>query len=411
VWGNGRWTSRVLAVGSAVVLMVLSACGSGSSPGGSALGSPSGDASVADSAAGAPSVESVVAMAQRSLQAGGVLHQRVTVTQDAGDRSFTTTRDLWLDGTADALRETSTFTPEGAGLFPQRDVLLAVDGVLWSNGKMLAHPPTCYGGGVAVSALVGCPSPTADDSTISVRRGTWHGRPALVLLFHRVGGGEDTTETVDGREFLDAKTAIPLAQEEAGRITGDGDFALRRMTTFAGSFVDDSAVAAEFFDPASLGWHAPDPEKDLPTDVPVYWLGRTFDPGDGLPALRFAEVEPANTEGPGYAAILEYSPADDPVAPPALTIQVWTQAALDASHMILGDCATRGYSEGPLQITLRCPNVSARRAEVSTGGSFLLLRAPGVAVGRTITSSPYNTPEALLTAARALTLWQPPEGS
>jgi hypothetical protein len=337
-----------------------------------------------------------------------VLHQKMTVTQDAGDRSFTTSRDLWLDGTGDAFRETRTFTPHGAGLSAQRNLLLAVDGVLWSDGKMLTRAPTCYGGGVAVGALLGCPSPTAGDSTISVRRGTWHGTPALVLVFHRVSGGEDTSETVDGREFLDAKTALPLAQEEAGRITGDGTVALQRTTTFVGSFVGDAAVAADFFDPASLGWHAPDPEKDLPTDVPVYWLGGSFDPGGGLPPLRLAEVERANTGLPGYAAILEYSPADDPAAPPALTIQVWTQAALDASHMILGDCATRSYREGSLQITLRCPNVSARRAEVSTGGSFLLLRAPGVAVGSTITASPYNTTEALLTAARALTLWQPP---
>jgi hypothetical protein len=407
----GRWSPRVLLVVCGAALMALSACGSGARSGGSALGRPSGDTSVADSAGGAPSVESVVAKAQRSLRAGGVLHQRVTVTQDAGDRSFTTIRDLWLDGTADALREARTYRPEGAALSPQRDLLLAVDGVLWSNGKMLARAPACYGGGVAVSALVGCPSPTADDGTISVRRGTWHGRPALVLLFHRVSGGEDTTETVDGREFLDAGTAMPLAEEEAGRITGDGNFALRRMTTFAGGFVDDSAVAADFFDPASLGWHVADPEKDLPTDVPVYWLGRTFDPGGGLPALRLAEVESAGAGGPGYSAILEYGPADDPVAAPALTIQVWTQAALDASHIVWGNCATQNYSQGPLQIALRCPNVSVRRAEVRTGESFLLLNAPGFAMGSTITASPYNTPQALLTAARALTLWQPPEGS
>jgi hypothetical protein len=37
---------------------------------------------------------------------------------------------------------------------------------------------------------------------------------------------------------------------------------------------------------------------------------------------------------------------------------------------------------------------------------FLELNAPGFA-GRTITQSPYNTTEALLAAARALTLWQP----
>jgi hypothetical protein len=392
-----------------LVVLALSGCGSGTA-GPSALGTPSGKVSVADSIAGAPSVEDVIATAQRSLRDGGVLHEKVTVTQDAGDFSYTTSRNVWLDGAGDAFREARTFAPHGRGLSTQQDRLLAVDGVLWSNGMMLTHAATCYGGGVAVSALLGCPSPTDDASTISARHGSWHGIPALVLLFHRTSGGEDTTETVDGREFLDAKTALPLAQEETGRITGEGDFTLHRTTTFAGSFVDSSSVAADFFDPASLGWQTADPEKDLPTDVPVYWLGRTFHPGvGGLPVLRLSGVEnhPEAGGGPGYAAILNYSPADDPVAAPALTIQVWTQEALDASHIVWGNCATQTYSDGPLDITLRCPNVDARNAQVRTGGMFLLLDAPGVAVGRTITDSPYNTPEALLTAARALTLWQP----
>jgi hypothetical protein len=392
-----------------VLVLALSGCGSRTG-GTSALGTPTGAVSVADSTAGAPSVEDVVATAQRSLRDGGVLHEKVTVTQDAGDFSFTTSRNVWLDGAGNAFREARTFAPHGRGLSTQQDRLLAVDGVLWSNGKMLSYPATCYGGGAAVSALLGCPSPTDDASDISVRRGNWHGIPALVLLFHRTSGGEDTTETVDGREFLDAKTALPLAQEETGQITGEGDFALHRTTTFAGSFVDATAVAADFFDPASLGWHMADPEKDLPTDVPVYWLGRTFHPGvGGLPVLRLSDVlnQPGGGGGPGYATILIYSPAEDLAAPPALTIQVWTQEALDASHIVWGNCATQTYSDGPLDITLRCPNVDARNAQVRTGGMFLLLDAPGFSVGRTVTDSPYDTPEALLTAARALTLRPP----
>ena len=38
----------------------------------------------------------------------------------------------------------------------------------------------------------------------------------------------------------------------------------------------------------------------------------------------------------------------------------------------------------------------------------MLLDAPGVATGSKISASPYNAPEALLTAARGLTLWQQP---
>jgi hypothetical protein len=409
LWRSGRWASRPALV-VPVLVLALSGCGSRTGRP-SALGTPTGDVSVADSTASAPSVEDVVATAQRSLRDGGVLHEKVTVTQDAGDFSYTTSRNVWLDGAGDAFREARTFAPHGRGLSTLQDRLLAVDGVLWSNGKVLSHPATCYGGGAVVSALLGCPSLTDDASDISVRRGSWHGIPALVLLFHRTSGGEDTTETVDGREFLDAKTALPLAQQETGRITGEGDVALHRTTTFAGSFVDATSVAADFFDPASFGWHPADPEKDLPTDVPVYWLGRTFHPGvAGLPVLRLSGVEnhPDAGGGPGYAAILEYGPADDPVAPPALTIQVWTQEALDASHIVWGNCATQTSSNGPMQITLRCPNVDARSAEVRTGGMLMLLDAPGFAVGRTITDSPYDTPEALLTAARALTLWQPP---
>jgi hypothetical protein len=403
---NRRGPRLPLVLGT-VVVVALSGCGSGtaseSRPGG-------GSVSGADSTAGAPSVENVVATAQRSLRAGGVLHETVTLTQDAGSYSFTTSRDLWLDGTGDAFREASTFTPHGQQQPTERDRRLAANGVLWFNGKANSHAVTCYGGGVAVSALLGCPAPFDDGNTISVRSGSWHGTPALVLLFHRTSGGEDETETVDGREFLDAKTGLPLAQDETGRITGDGDFALYRTTTFTGRFVDATTVAPDFFDPPTLGCHTPDPVKDLPTHVPVYWLGRTFHPAvAGLPVLRLSGVEnaPATGGGPGYAAILSYSPADDPVAPPDLTIQVWTQDALDASHIVWGSCATQTYNDGPLDITVRCPNVGARSAQVRTGGMFLELNAPGFAAGRTITQSPYNTTEALLAAARALTLWQP----
>ena len=408
MWTHGRSVSGLLVVISVTAVTALTGCGPGSAAGGSGLDSPTGQVSIADSTTGAPSVEEVVATAQRSMRAGGVLHETVTETQDAGSRSYSMTRDLWLDGTRDAVRETRTFSPEGEGLTTQHDRMLAVDGVLWSNGEMLATAVTCYGGGVAVSALLGCPGFTADESTVSARLGTWHETPVVVLLFHRVSSGEDTTETVDGREFLDASTGMPLAREEAGNITGDGTFALHRTTTFAGGFVDASAVAADFFDPESLGWHVPDPETDLPTDVPVYWLGRTFNPGGGLPALRFAGVENAGAGGPGYATILKYNAADEPAGPPMLTIQVWTKAALDASHIVWGSCASQNYSDGPLQIAIRCPNVSVRRAEVRTGESFMLLDAPGVATGSKLSASPYNTPEALLTAARGLTLWQQP---
>jgi hypothetical protein len=86
MWSDGRWT-RVLLLISGAVLMGLSACGSGSRPGAPPLGGPSGDAS----AAGAPSVESVVETAQRSLRAGGVLHQKVTEALLTAARALT----LW----------------------------------------------------------------------------------------------------------------------------------------------------------------------------------------------------------------------------------------------------------------------------------------------------------------------------
>jgi hypothetical protein len=408
MWAARCRKSWLLLLVSGVAAMSLPGCGPQSSPDSSALGgSPSGEVSVAESNAGTPSVRDVMATAQKSLRAGGVLHQTVSVTQDAGDFTWQLDRDLWLDGTRDAVRESRRFEPDGHGMSTRRDQLIAADGVLWSNGKMLERAQTCYGGGVAVSALLGCPSLTDDESTIIVRRGTWDGKPALVLVFHRVAAAEDTTETVDGREFLDATTALPLAQEEKGSITGDRTAAVHRTTIFAGGFVDVSSIGTDFFDPASLGWHAADPEQDLPTDVPVYWLGRTFDPGGGLPALRFVGVEKPRAGGPPvYAAILTYSAADDPAGPAALTIQVWTQSALDASHILWGRCASQNFSDGPLQITIRCPNVEAGHAEVRTGESFLLIDAPGFVPGSKITHSPYDTAEALLTAARALTLWQ-----
>jgi hypothetical protein len=101
------------------------------------------------------------------------------------------------------------------------------------------------------------------------------------------------------RFHIDAKTHLPLAIVQS--LDSDPD---RRTTggliRFNGSFISADKLPAGGFSPDALGYIPPDEEErrklerpDLQT--PVYWLGRTFDPGGGLPVLGGLYV---NSYGP-----------------------------------------------------------------------------------------------------------------
>jgi hypothetical protein len=117
------------------------------------------------------------------------------------------------------------------------------------------------------------------------------------------------------RFHVDRSTFLPFAGvmtvEQDGQMFGESVF------RFTNDFVARDRLPPSFLDPSSVGY-VPQATRDLATlddpalPVPVYWLGRDFDPGGGLPLLRLSEVDSRSLTpgaGPGSALALHYESA------------------------------------------------------------------------------------------------------
>ncbi|OAI44517.1 hypothetical protein AYO38_00010 [bacterium SCGC AG-212-C10] len=101
----------------------------------------------------------------------------------------------------------------------------------------------------------------------------------------------ETTCDVVSRFLVARDTYLPLAytSQGCGPNTASG-----LLTRFAVELVDRAPAGA--FDPEAMGYTAPEDEEMQALDnpmfgVPLYWLGREFDPGGGLPTLTLFEVD------------------------------------------------------------------------------------------------------------------------
>jgi len=95
--------------------------------------------------------------------------------------------------------------------------------------------------------------------------------------------------TGEYRLHLDAESYLPVAAVSSLNTDPDRKVFGGEMR-FETSFVQPGSLPKDWFEPASIGYVPPGEEErrkleraDLQT--PVYWLGRSFDPGNGLPLL------------------------------------------------------------------------------------------------------------------------------
>ena len=88
---------------------------------------------------------------------------------------------------------------------------------------------------------------------------------------------------------LDAATYLPLAS--ISWVDSDPD---RKVfgseERFQTEFLEESSLPKDWFDPGSIGYVPPGEQEqrileDPKLETPVYWLGRSFDPQNGLPPL------------------------------------------------------------------------------------------------------------------------------
>ena len=215
-------------------------------------------------------------------------------------------------------------------------------------------------------------------------------------------------------------------------------------------FVPLDSLSPDFFDPASIGYVAVDPEEPLDTQdlgVTAYWLGREFEGGDGLPALAFKEVTvgygPEVVPPPfSPAARIFYRAADDEFGWGMVVIEIYKPenwkaflAQSTASNWWQGFCVQReevdlpdadaviyaglGRSDDVEVIEIRppldegdatprannenCPPPGRYIAHVDFGDTFVAISAPDIYSGSTYTESPYNSQVAIELLVRSLT--------
>jgi hypothetical protein len=140
--------------------------------------------------------------------------------------------------------------------------------------------------------------------------------------------------------FVDGTTFLPIAAratvEQSGVVKRGGG-----IVRFENGFVKADSLAPGFLDPSAVGYVAPDELdrralEDPALPVPVYWLGRSFDPGHGLPVLKLTEVDTRSLlpgQGPGSALGIYYA-SDD--GADRVGLELWPLGAWEAFQKLVG---------------------------------------------------------------------------
>jgi hypothetical protein len=299
-------------------------------------------------------VEEIYArFAEAITRPGSVYQVTADMDYDGGYYLMDATRRLWVDVAGDRVRdegngemrakEEEEETTEGEGPMRYEWKTITTGGATYGHQEQPqdeSEPDskhearTCHGGNAAVSTVLGCPGWT-EDSIKSAEIGEYKGRAAVVLVTTGTSHGEDETTTFTERLYLDRRTLLPIAAEYEGTLDYGEIYAVYGLTTFKSRFVSADSLPGHFFDPASIGYVEHDPEEPLQSDlgITVYWLGKRFESGGGLPPLALKEAWVTDPEkGPGYLLTLEYRPADDEFASAAVTVEEWDIDRWNASH-------------------------------------------------------------------------------
>ena len=251
---------------------------------------------------------------------GYAFHFRSAGESEAGPYSTSMQSDVWIDiennvartelvwrGTsAETLREV-----EEAGLDEDaaaRDTIIFHADASYSSRELIGYPdeenqdpvarrrrpPDCRGPGrEALGALISCEGPLEDLETTVERDVSYRGRPAIALVSEGESSGSDETYYTTNRLYFDRDTFLPIGATSEGTLDIGDIFPVHADIPIEYQFVPLDSLAADFFDPASIGYVEKDLEEPLETTdvrVSVYWLGREFEGSGEYPALMLASV-------------------------------------------------------------------------------------------------------------------------
>jgi len=290
----------------------------------------------------------------------GVLHARVVVQSiDSSERPPEGSDidaynpddfgiELWIDGRDGIVRvEERLPVPDGelhiahAIVRDDGTFRVAADGQSRDVDSLRCRGATS----VALAQLMLCRNYLEKSST-SVREASYDGQPVIVLVTAGDLPSHDWNSSFEHRLYVDASSLMPVAGDDRQTVpVGDQkriDYRVRyRYDT---EFVERSLLSSEFFEPSSIGYVERDPAANLRADadgMPVYWLGREFDPGTGAaPLVLFAGGIHPGTYPPGYRALLSYEQAGGKRGRPMISMQEFPPEAWRARPLDTEDAGT-----------------------------------------------------------------------
>jgi hypothetical protein len=355
-------------------------------------------------------VDDVYAIAGRSLdRAGRIYHSTATITGGPEPDGGKTVKELWIDVRRDVVREQDRhIAPKGGQTSTAPARSLIVGGRRYDSVR-LGDPPvpisTCHGGSAAVSVLLGC----GEQSVVESR---YAGRAVIVLVSSAVSKGEDSTTTSTERVYLDPKSMLPLVGEAQRVIESGSSRHFHSRATIRSEFIDAKTLPSDFFTAEGL---ATDP---VPAAAPasrgqhIYWLGRTSNPGGGLPALILEQTDVQHSSN-GDITSLGYSLTQG--GPPVVTLHV-LPAGASPPYTTAKFVACPGLDHVALELggtfTVYCPQAGPQGASAPPIPPLALVHLtdalveievePAIGPNGTIVANAYADPTALSTLIRQL---------
>lgn len=269
---------------------------------------------------------------------GFVLHSTIEAMgpDDAGEMTPYYTKEFWIDADLRTLREEFRLDPgrDSYDIAEEGLAIVAGDYIYLPDdpGEALRFEVEhfCPGSRDAIlSRLLECgesqvsgPLPELLETRIEPGQ-EYEGRPAFAIVFEWETADDAATTF---RLYVDRDSSLPIARviewRQQGALRGE------MVSVYDHEFVPADTLPPDLFDPRSIGYGAEDEDallEEIARDVPVYWLGSEFEPGNGLEPLVLDRIL---VDGElGMSGWLIYS---TPRGVPGINVLLWRPADWEA---------------------------------------------------------------------------------
>ena len=367
-----------------------------------------------------------------------LFHTLVEASVDQGANSYRFVTEAWIapDRNTARLSLKVLSGPIAAGAATEGSAIIVGDALYTTTSSeetTKTRASTCRkSDSPLLSRVLGCRGALEQSNTTLQTDVRYQDHGVIALVTVGTSRSEDESSTFTDTLYVDPATYFPIAMEQSATLDTGEKSSVKGTTLFTNEFVDSDSEPADFFDPAAIGYVPKDPEEPLRVADPgvgVYWLGRDFAPGTGLPALTLnrASLHPGDLP-PGYRALLSYRLAADEFGSSQIDLQEWTAPDWQAFIRQSGGgnwwddpCIRReevtfaggravvfkGYQPGPPTAASGpdgCPMQAPDRflAQAYLGDTVVLILVSGATVNGTFSPSSYDSFEGISAIAKGL---------